>query len=145
MALSEMLRSFLAREAARPWEMGEHDCGLWLADWYVFATGAPDPAAHLRGWHRGPGARRAGDAIVLRHLRVVARTLGLLRTTMPLPGDIAALCLCEPRARIAVGAIRVERGWIVPAGEPATFGLTKVPDDLDRARVVAAWSIECPS
>lgn len=125
--------------------MGEHNCGLWLADWYVEATARPDPAEHLRGRYGHVEMDWISPAAVLRHLKRIAPTIGLIRVKAPGLGDIAVLALrWGDGKRRAVGAIRVEGGWVVPAGAPDVRGLTKLADGT--ADVIAAWRFpECPS
>ena len=47
--LNSLLPAFIRAEATREWIWGEHDCGLWLADWVSFATGIHDLGRFLRG------------------------------------------------------------------------------------------------
>lgn len=136
------LAQFLARDAAREWEWGEHDCGLRLADWFVALTGRPDPAAHLRGQYANESQceARYGSAPALRQIRAVVRSLGLERTADPVAGDIAVITISAEGQRLVLGAIRLESGWSVPG----TVGLTRLADEV--VRVIAAWRIpQCPS
>lgn len=134
MALKKALAEFLVRESSRPWVRGEHDCGLWLADWYMQATGAPDPAATLRGAAEGGDAAWQSGATLLREVRRIVRGLGLARTAAPEPGDIGVVALEDGGRRFAVGAIRVRGGWVMPASGK---GLVRAMDA--RARTIAAW------
>lgn len=45
--MSDPLQRYLAQAARAPFRWGSTDCGLFLADWVLAATGC-DPAAHLR-------------------------------------------------------------------------------------------------
>lgn len=127
------LVAFLREEAARPFEWGEHDCGLRLADWYVAKTGKPDPVEHLRGSYSGVRDCRArfGFAAVARQTREMARALRLPRVKKPEAGDIAILRVRDD----AVGAIRVLSGWSVLSPD----GLARLTDT--DARALAIWRI----
>ncbi|TBC36403.1 hypothetical protein ELH33_15355 [Rhizobium ruizarguesonis] len=46
--VGDQLALFLAAHNCRPWQPGQVDCCLFLADWAMW-LGHPDPAAHLRG------------------------------------------------------------------------------------------------
>lgn len=131
--MDQKLVAFLRAEAARPFDWGDHDCGLRLADWYVAKTGKPDPAAHLRGTYSGIRDCRAlyGFAAVLRQTRHIMRALALPRVSEPKEGDIAVLRVLDA----AVGTIRVPAGWSVLS----PHGLTRLTDD--EARAIAIWRI----
>lgn len=120
----DTLALFLRDASAREFRLGEWDCGLWLADWYVRATDQPDPAAHLRG-----AAYESCE--IINRLRAVTASLALPRTKMPARGDIGLLRL----GSLAVGAICTGRGWAV-LGET---GVSHVP--AHGARVMAAWRV----
>jgi uncharacterized protein DUF6950 len=96
------LAEFLRASAAREFRYGEFDCGLWLADWFIAATGRPDPVAHRRGHSR----KDLGN-----QMRVVVRSLGLARTASPEPGDIGLISLAKHHC---TGAI-FSTSWIVLA------------------------------
>ncbi|HWY14442.1 MAG TPA: hypothetical protein VNX86_04790 [Rhizomicrobium sp.] len=130
------LSAFLAREASLPFVWGVHDCATFIADWYVAATGAPDPIAEYRGTYADEAQclARWGRGYVLRMAtRVIAR-LGLPRTIAPVEGDIGLVALREGMDRTVCCAIRT-RGWVM-RGET---GLTRLPvkDALSAWRITA--------
>ncbi len=131
--MDPVLAAYLRSAASRPFEDGVHDCGLWLADWYVARTGRPDPAAHLRGTWRSVRRRTElyGHAAILRQTRAIVRRLGLARVRAFEPGDIAGLRL----GGAAFGAIRVAKGWALLS----VRGLARLSDD--DVKVIAAWRI----
>ncbi len=97
------LAEFLRSSASRDFKYGEFDCGLWLADWYMLATGRPDPAAHLRG----VGRKDLGN-----QMRSIVRSLGLTRTASPPhPGDIGLVSLAKHHCS---GAI-FSTDWVILA------------------------------
>lgn len=127
------LREFLSAAAARPFAWGRHDCGLWLADWYIARTGRPDPAASLRGRYADDYEcyRMFGSAAVARQVRVIALRCGARRVSDYAPGDICVARL--PRG--ATGLIRGGRSWI----GLDELGLSTIGDS--EAKIVAAWRI----
>lgn len=123
------LVAFLREAAAREFILGEFDCGLWLADWYMRATGRPDPAAPWRGTYQDEAGYRA-----LRFPLVIARAFdraGVPRTKRPETGDVAVL----RGKRDAVGAIRTDSGWAFLAVGRKGLG------HVTTARVMAAWKV----
>lgn len=116
------LAEFLQAAAARRFVYGEFDCGLWLADWYMVATGRPDPAAHLRG----VGRRDVGNQV-----RSIARRCGLQRTLRPTSGDIALISIARGEV---LGAI-YSTSWTVLAER----GLTVLGADRIERSII--WSI----
>jgi hypothetical protein len=134
------LAEFLQQDASREWEWGEHDCGLRLADWYMAATGEPDPAAHLRGAYANEGQCEARFGGTLKQIRAVISGLGLPRTKEPSAGDIAVIAIAAAGERLVLGAIKLKSGWSVPG----TIGLTRLADES--VRIIAAWRIpQCRS
>jgi len=129
-----MLDAFLEEMARRPFVDGRHDCALTVAEWVAFATGCPDPAAHLRGRYSTPLGRER----LLRRLGGLeavmvdcARRAGRPETIKPVRGDVgliesqgqtlAAICLGQRWAVQGAGvevrtAERVIRAWSVPHG-----------------------------
>lgn len=122
------------RAAARPFRLGEFDCGLWGADWCVEVTGR-DPAAGLRGrysteaelaalggWRGVPGLFAQGY-----------RSIGIGRTVQPATGDVALLSISGAPV---VGAIVLQSvAFVLSQGG----GVSRVP--LSYVRVVAAWGL----
>lgn len=135
--LNSLLPAFIRAEATREWIWGEHDCGLWLADWVSFATGIHDLGRFLRG-------RYASEAelIAIFGRAYCAKTFcpvfdaALPRTRDPLPGDIALLSVRDP-AHKHTGAIRSRHGWLVMGDEK--YGVSRVPDDA--VKVLRAWRV----
>lgn len=120
------LGEFLREAARKDYRLGEWDCGLWLADWYVAHTGRADPAAHIRG-------REYSDAELARQMRAILKLLGLPRTKNPKRGDVGMVSLC--RGHLA-GAIFTGRWWCVLTNERGIGAA--VPH---RFRFIAAWHI----
>lgn len=122
-AAQETLARFLCEAAGKKIEYGEWDCGLWLADWYMLATGKPDPAQGLRG------VGLKSTAIVWR----VIRSLGLTRTKEPKPGDVGLVSI--ERGHL-VGAIFSGRNWWMLCDDG---GLGSLPPHA--LRFAAAWRL----
>lgn len=120
--VSDKLSAFLREAAGRKVKYGEWDCGLWLADWYVLATGKPDPARDYRG---------IGYESTAYAWRVI-RSLGLPRTKEPQPGDIGLVSI--QRGHL-VGAIFSGRSWWM-LGDNGLVAL--LPTKL---RFIAAWRV----
>lgn len=91
--------TFLRDCASRTIVLGEFDCGLWLADWYMVATGRPDPVAE----YRGRGLKHVGHPV-----RLMTKRFGLQRTWSPTTGDIGLVRV----GGLCVGAIYA-RSWMV--------------------------------
>lgn len=123
--MSDKLAAFLAEAAGKPYRLGEWDCGLWLADWYVVATGKPDPASSYRGIAADAAVRRAYI------IRRIAREEGLVRTSEPQCGDIGLVSLSKGHL---VGGIYTGTHWCVLVDEQGIGALRP-----DRFRFVAAW------
>lgn len=121
------LAALLAASEARPFEWGQHDCGLFVADAVQAITGH-DPGADLRGRYRCA----AGAARLLKPLGGVP---GLARSrfgdeippALAQPGDVG-LMLDEgrPTLLLCLGGC-----WAGPGEQ----GLARVP----AARVAQAW------
>lgn len=122
--MQDKLGAFLADAAGRTLEYGVFDCGLWLADWYMLATGKPDPAAGLRG--RG-----------IEHPRVILHTirrhLWLERTRAPQRGDVGLISLAKGHL---VGAIFNGWHWIILMDDG---GISAIPRNV--CRFQAAWRV----
>lgn len=116
------LASFLAEAAGKRIVLGQWDCGLWLADWVMAATGGPDPAASLRG---------IGTNNPL-YIRSVAREHNWPRTRTPGRGDIGLVSLQKGHL---VGGIFTGTHWCVLIDEQGIGAI--VPEGV---RYLAAWS-----
>lgn len=127
--MNSKLAEFLTERAAMEFRPGEDDCGLWLADWFMVATGKPlDPADGLRG--------RYCDFTVHGVLDIArrARRAGLNRTSDPMRGDIGIIA---GQSNPPCGAIKGLLGWNVRT----PGGLGFVLDGTPSLRTLAAWSI----
>lgn len=120
------LRDFFARAAVTDFSEEEFNCGLWLADWYVAATGLPDPASHLRGSPYKPSPHR---------VRGVIRAAGLVPTRSPRDGDVG---LVSPSSGSWAGAI-YSGGMAVMLSRPR--GLNGIR--LVYLRRWFAWEVPC--
>lgn len=119
----DALSEFLRQAAARPFRLGEFDCGLFLADWYMAKTGKPDPAAHLRG-------ASYGEDELTRHLQPIIENLALKPTQQPQSGDIGLLQLGGK----TIGAICSGPRWMFLGRGVRSVQMGRVP-------VVAAWEL----
>ncbi|AHG45131.1 hypothetical protein RLEG12_18650 [Rhizobium leguminosarum bv. trifolii CB782] len=89
---SAQLTAFIATHNLRPWQSGQVDCCLFLADWAMW-LGHPDPAAHLRGTYDTDDGFRA---IIAAHHGVV-----------PVVADCVATIGGKPLSAAAQGAVGV--------------------------------------
>lgn len=121
------LAAFLADAASKPCRMGIWDCGLWLADWYMIATGKPDPASAFRG-------AAYSDAEIARRARMVIRSIGLDRTRTPALGDVGLISLQKGHL---VGGIFTGTHWCILLHD---HGVSAIPPTA--ARFVAAWRVK---
>lgn len=121
----DALTEFLRAAAARTFILGEWDCGLWLADWYVFRTGKPDPAALIRG----APCYRNEDLVHM--VRRFARLSKIPRTLTPKRGDVGLIRLSDG----AHGGIFTGSRWAVLGEGGGVAGVRY-------ARVIAAWSVD---
>lgn len=124
------LKAFLRLAAAQPFQFGEWDCAMTIANWVRQVTGE-DPAAELRGTYQSDEewkaiVEREGGFLAL--VDALAFGAGMKRVAVPNEGDIGIIHI--PGYGEA-GAIRVVRGW---AAKLST-GLTSGP-----ARLIAAWT-----
>ena len=110
--------------------LGEHDCGLFLADWVKRVTGR-DPAAPVRGRYHDEKSLMAltGPLGLPRLFDRLLRDGGMLRTRDPQFGDVAMVTVAGMRPR---GAIKTE-GYVL-VGEEGVSGARGV------LRVIMAWT-----
>lgn len=124
------LAAFLRGVAGRRFSLGQHDCGLLLADW-CFAERGVDPAEPIRGAY--DTVDEAKQLLNVSSLPMVfgrlCRGAGIRLTTTPEYGDI---CMIELGGAVR-GAIRTA-GYVVLA---EGGGISRV----NKARLVAAWSV----
>nr|WP_255608071.1 hypothetical protein [Ancylobacter sp. Lp-2] len=127
------LPAFLIHAQRQPFVLGQFDCSLVIADWWLANHGV-DPAADIRGTY---SSQAECNALLRQHgglprlIARMARRVGAVRTADPQPGDFAII-----RApTLWAAAIRTPTcRWAVKEGD----GLTAIRSPL---RVVAAWSI----
>lgn len=121
--VEERLRSFLHDAAAKRFSLGSWDCGLWLADWYVAATGKPDPAREYRG-------AVYDNKSLTRTTREVVKRLNLQRTSTPGLGDIGIIRCGDA----AFGAIKTAQGWAMIGERGISRAIAP--------KVLGAWRID---
>lgn len=146
------LPAFMRECTNRKLEWGRFDCGLWLADWWMFLhPAAADPASGIRGQYGSTSGARSllGPGYVASAVNRIAKELGLARTSEPEPGDIGVVRIplswaertdARPTAAqtIAgdlppplivwahVGSIKTRRGWALLAKEGGIIGTPNV-------------------
>lgn len=118
----DALSQFLRAAAARTFRLGEFDCGLFVADWYVAKTGKADPAKHLRGTYY-----EAGDLLPL--MRGVVARAKLAETKEPTRGDVGIVRV----GNRVMGSIFTGTRWVVLT-EGGIGGVR-------RAEVLSAWKV----
>lgn len=128
-----MLRDFLRGCADKRCVLGQHDCGLFLADWIKAVTGN-DPAAAVRGRYASDDelAALAGPLGLPRLFDRLLTAGGLSRTKEPTLGDVAIVTLAGSSPR---GAIRSAAGFVLVAPQ----GISRAA--VDTVRIVMAWSL----
>jgi uncharacterized protein DUF6950 len=129
-----MLDAFLRDLRRRPHRLGEADCVLVLADWWMMNhPGAPDPAAAYRGAYDTPETLSdllERDGPLVRLIGKVARSVGCPRSREPEPGDIGVVRLGDA----LFGAIlSPSRRWTVRTARSVAAS--------SEFKLVAAWSI----
>jgi len=129
-----LLRDFLREQAGRRFALGQHDCGLIIADWIERVTGR-DPAAPVRGRYHDEASliALAGPLGLPRLFDRLLREAGLMRTDDPQLGDVAILSVMGTDPR---GAIRTASGYVMAAPE----GLAGIRN-LKGVRVLQAWAL----
>ena len=137
---TDPLTRFLNRAAATPFEWGQFDCLLWLADWIEERRGI-DPADSLRGKYCSmlQAARIVREAGGMERLvDITTRPVGLSRATEGARGDIAVVQVAgdggehfgNQAGAVLLGGTAVllcQGGLVMPR--------------LDLAPVVAVWRI----
>ncbi len=112
--MREQLAEFLRFHGEKPWQPGQVDCCLFLADWAV-CLGYPDPAAHLRGtYHDDDGFRRIIEAAggVAAVVGLCASSINAKRVQRPLCGSIGVIG-SQSNIHRQFGAIHDGEGWNV--------------------------------
>jgi hypothetical protein len=129
----DALAPFLADNNARPWQPGEVDCCMVLADWAMW-LGHDDPATHLRDTYDTDEGFRAIIAAHQGAVPVVAACVSNLKgkpTTAPRRGDIGVIG-SPTNIHRQFGAIHDGKSWLVRMH--GGFGQMT-------ARTLAAWKI----
>ena len=130
------LATFLQDYAARPWNPGEVDCCLYLADW-AMACGHDDPAASLRGTYSGEAEMRA----------VVERAGGLVPLVLGCASSIGLVPVVnEPLAAgdfaVIGSAKRADRQWGA-IYDGASFRVVTSDNGIARmaAKILMRWKM----
>lgn len=130
--VADKLAAFIADNNRRPWQPGQVDCCMVLADWAIW-LGHPDPAAHLRGTYDSDEGFRAIIAAAGNVPALVASCIPASgkRIQHPAPGDIGVIG-SPTNIHRQFGAIHDDSGWLVRMH--SGFGRMT-------ARTLAAWKI----
>lgn len=131
--VERQLLAFVADSNARPWEPGQVDCCMVLADWAMW-LGHDDPAVHLRGTYDTEDGFRAIIAGAGGAVPVVAACVSKLAgkpVTSPKRGDIGVIG-SPTNIHRQFGAIHDGKSWLVRMH--GGFGQMT-------ARTLAAWKI----
>jgi hypothetical protein len=124
----DKLAAFLKEASSKP--VNDHwHCGLLLADWYMIATGRPDPAKPFRGLPYQ-------DDNLIPSVEAIAAEVGLSETANPKRGDIGLLRL-KNNGDQTFGAIFYGPRWIF-LGRGGISGIS--PSAVD---TIKAWRIPC--
>lgn len=130
------LMAFLDRSVKHPFEWGQHDCMLEVADWLDFACGM-DVARLWRGTYDSEAELEAlveGVGGLEQAMHDEALRLGLAETVEPLAGDFGLVTL--PGQEKPLGAI------LMPSGRWRMKTLTGIALRRD-VTVIVAWSLPC--
>jgi hypothetical protein len=130
------LSEFLRYTASRPFQWGQDDCSLLLANWWQHIHGN-DPAAWLRGTYSAPDEK---DAVLVaqrglqRLVSRIAAEAGAIRTAAPNTGDFGLIAIAgRPYGAICTGRVAGRACWAVRSETGVTF--------LTNPRILRAWSI----
>lgn len=134
---TRILTDFLRRASGKPFEWGQSDCSLFLADWWLHIHGS-DPAAHLRGTY---STAEQKDVVVAaqrglqRLLTLIAARAGAQRTRTPNTGDFGLIAAGgKPYGAICTGRVAGKSCWVVRSESGLAF--------LTNPRILRAWSID---
>lgn len=127
-----LLQSFIADNNTRPWQPGQVDCCMVLADWAMWLD-HPDPAVHLRGAYDSDEGFRAIIAAAGSVPALVASCIPRSgkRIQHPSAGDIGVIG-SPTNINRQFGAIHDGNGWLVRMH--GSFGRMT-------AQTLAAWMI----
>lgn len=131
------LSDFLRRASERPFEWGQSDCSLLLADWWLHIHGN-DPAAWLRGTYANAEQK---DEVLVQHRGLqrlvtrIAAQAGASRTRTPTTGDFGLIAVDgKPYGAICTGRVAGKACWVVRSESGLAF--------LTNPRTLRAWSID---
>lgn len=134
--MQRKLIEFLKAETARPFQWGNNDCSLLLANWWRANHGA-DPADWLRGTY---STAEQKDAVLLQHrglqrlVTAIAKRAGASRTAAPSTGDFGLIAIGgRPYGAICTGRVAGKACWAARSETGVTF--------LTNPRILRAWSI----
>lgn len=134
--LREKLMAFLDKAAKWPFEWGQHDCMLEVADWLYAACGI-DAAYAWRGTYDSPEdleATFAPQGGFVPAMIAEAARLGLAETAEPLFGDVALVTLAGQDKPL--GAI------LMPSGRWRMKTMTGIALTRE-VTIVVAWALPC--
>lgn len=136
MITTRTLTEFLQRESSRPFQWGQNDCSLLLANWWQHVHGV-DPAAWLRGTYNTAERK---DAVLIanrglqRLVTRIARSAGASRAHKPDTGDFGLIAHGgRPYGAICTGRVGAMACWAVRSETGVAF--------LTNPRILRAWSI----
>jgi len=119
MVVKDRLSQFLLQQmTGRQFKLGEWDCGIMLADWYVYSTGKPDPAVHYRGTEYHIDS-------VYEIVTKVAAEMNLPETLHPKRGDVGIISINDKDgSKITFGAIFAGSRWLLLAQNGSISGIS---------------------
>ena len=136
MVTARTLSEFLLRQTNTPFQWGESDCSLMLADWWRHVHGK-DPAGWLRGTYSSAEAKDrvvAANRGLQRLVSRIASEAGALRTATPTTGDFGLIAVGgKPFGAICTGRVAGKACWAVRSESGLAF--------LTNPRFLRAWSI----
>jgi hypothetical protein len=130
------LTKFLQVEMSRPFEWGQSDCCMSIANLWRHVHGN-DPAAWLRGTYStvtGKDATVAANRGLQRLVTRIAANAGAARTPQPNTGDFGLIVVGgKPFGAICTGRVGSKVCWAVRSETGFAF--------LTNPRILRAWSI----
>lgn len=128
--------AFLQKASGRPFQWGQEDCALFLANWWRHVHGV-DPAHWLQGGYDsedGAAAIIAANRGLQRLVARVAKEAGAGRTREPARGDFGLIAHNgKPFGAICVCPKSPPDTWAVRAKDGIAF--------IHRPRILQAWEI----
>lgn len=119
--VEERLRIFLHEAASHPFEFGQWDCVITLANWLNVLVGQ-DPATDVRGTYSTIGGWKkvvANEGGMIRFIDGRAKKVGLEERKEPRTGDIGLMRIVREQG-YWVGTIRGRRRWWYKVGDGIT-------------------------